>query len=145
MNAVGDHGWQFDSLGGDNLAKLLTSKARKRSRAREKEPARRLCCASCGHEITGWRSQVSVDGSHQHRFVNPLGLEYNIACYAEAPGCFQVGEPTDEHTWFPGHAWRVALCGSCQIHLGWGFQSRDGGQFFGLILDRLTSLDESGQ
>ncbi len=134
----------FDRPSEDLLSKLLPSKVRKPARGTGEERERRLCCAACGHEITRPKDQISKGGSHRHRFTNPLGLQYEIACYAAAAGCFLVGEPTEEHTWFPGHAWRVALCGSCQIHLGWGFISRNGEPFFGLIVDRLTELGEAG-
>lgn len=135
--------WRFDKPGGDLLRGLLTSMGRARSPRRE--PEGRVCCAACAHTVTRPRARIDVQGSHQHRFLNPMGIPYEIACYGEAPGCFQLGEATEEHTWFPGYAWRVALCGSCQIHLGWGFGSREGGHFFALIVERLITRDEPGQ
>jgi hypothetical protein len=142
MQAAEDSIWRFDNPGGDVLGRLLTSK--KRVRIPRREPERRVCCAACSHTVTRPQARIEVEGAHQHRFLNPMGIPYEIACYAEAPGCFEVGEATEEHTWFPGHAWRVALCGSCQIHLGWGFRSRDGGAFFALIAERLITRDGAG-
>ena len=49
-----------------------------------------------------------------------------------------MGEPTREHTWFTGFAWRIALCAQCQAHLGWRFQNENE-YFHGLIINRLTS------
>jgi hypothetical protein len=79
-----------------------------------------------------------VQGGHEHRFTNPHGVTYHIGCYREAAGCSIVGESTMKFTWFPGYAWRVALCANCRTHLGWRFESPGGG-FHGLILNRLIS------
>ena len=27
------------------------------------------------------------------------------------------GEPTEEHSWFPGFAWTIVCCGRCGCHL----------------------------
>jgi hypothetical protein len=61
---------------------------------------------------------------------------FRIGCFANAPGCEVIGEPTTEHTWFSGYAWSYAVCTGCLTHLGWYFT--DGRSFFGLILDRLV-------
>jgi hypothetical protein len=96
----------------------------------------RLLCLACGHPITSRRERIQEGGAHEHAFANPAGCLFHIGCFARAPGCLQAGQPTLEHTWFPGRAWRYALCGGCRAHLGWAFL---GGQssFYGLILDRL--------
>ena len=75
-------------------------------------------------------------GDSVHRRVNPLGIEYEFSCFSSAPGCRTVGGETDEHTWFAGYQWRIALCGQCRTHLGWRFRSPDN-EFFGLIVARL--------
>ena len=97
----------------------------------------RFLCAACNHLITLTVHRICQSGNHQHQFSNPFGIEFIIGCFAAAPGCVQLGPATDEHTWFPGFQWRIALCRNCQTHLGWGFQS-SGEAFFGLILDRLV-------
>ena len=106
------------------------------------EPEERLLCLACGHPITSLRERISAGGAHQHTFANPAGFVFRIGCFGRAPGCAQAGTPTLEHTWFPGRAWRYALCGGCRTHLGWAFQDGRSG-FFGLILDRL--LETGGQ
>jgi hypothetical protein len=68
--------------------------------------------------------------------MNPGGWVYELGCFLEAPGCRSEGEPTEEHTWFAGHAWRIALCVECGTHLGWRFDGTSGA-FWGLILERL--------
>ena len=128
--------WQFDRLGNDVINKLVTSE----EEADEHQPAKndRLYCAACGYPITHKQARKSMSGNHEHQFTNPHGISFRIGCFAEAPGCVHVGDATEEHTWFPGHAWRIAICASCQQHLGWGFHGRDGSRFFGLIVDRLS-------
>jgi len=79
-----------------------------------------------------------VQGAHEHRCTNPHNITYHIGCFREATGCAVSGEATTEYTWFPGYAWRIALCANCHAHLGWRFQSRDD-YFHGLIMARLTS------
>lgn len=100
---------------------------------------KRLFCATCRHPITHQDERIPVQGGHEHRFTNPHGITYHIGCYREAAGCSVVGESTAEFTWFPGYAWRIALCANCQTHLGWRFQTA-GEYFHGLILNRLTSI-----
>lgn len=42
-------------------------------------------------------------------------------------------------TWFPGRAWRIALCRGCGVHLGWSFEKEAMPPFFGLVKDRLVA------
>lgn len=28
----------------------------------------------------------------------------------------------EEHSWFPGYAWRLAVCPQCGAHMGWTFE-----------------------
>ncbi|HZV00250.1 MAG TPA: cereblon family protein [Planctomycetota bacterium] len=100
-------------------------------------PRRVIVCGSCGHEITAEEERISRGGSHRHTRVNPGGWVYEFGCFARAPGCRVEGESTLEHTWFAGHAWRIAGCGQCGRHLGWHFEGPEGA-FFGLILERLS-------
>lgn len=99
---------------------------------------RRLLCAVCSYPITDPSHRIARNGLHQHELTNPHGMVYRIGCFAVAPGCVQVGPATERWSWFPGFAWRIALCHQCQAHLGWGYRSTDGERFFGLILERLT-------
>ena len=99
---------------------------------------KRLFCAPCRHPVTHQDERISVQGGHEHRFINPQGISYHIGCFREAAGCAAAGEATTEYTWFKGYAWRIAYCAHCQVHLGWRFQSDDD-YFHGLIVNRLTS------
>ena len=105
----------------------------------EAEEEESLRCSNCGFMITTKKECISVDGVHEHTFVNPGGNIFHIGCFRGAAGCVQAGESTTEHSWFKGYAWAYALCGRCLSHLGWVFHSAEGDEFFGLILDRLSA------
>ena len=112
------------------------SKGAERARSRG-EGKQRLVCAACAHPITRVQDETRRRGLHVHCFANPGGFVYRIGCFSAAPGVVQIGAGVSEHTWFAGFSWRVALCGGCREHLGWGFAATDGDGFFGLILSRL--------
>jgi hypothetical protein len=112
------------------------------SKPSEKESDRTLHCAVCRLLITAERSAISRDGKHKHAFFNPSGRLFEIACFSEAPGCLQTGAPSFEFSWFSGFYWRVCLCRSCGVHIGWQFQA-SGDRFYGLILDMLVPMDPS--
>jgi hypothetical protein len=98
------------------------------------------CCGRCKHAITeeGW--QITILGRHNHRFMNPVGVVYNVGCFEEAPGVVTAGSPEARWTWFPGFEWQVVRCSECQLHLGWLY-TRESSAFFGLIIDRLHKGD----
>jgi len=100
---------------------------------------RRIRCAHCGQQVSSADQRIDQAGSHEHRFENPAGMVFRIGCFRHAPGCRRVGEATRQWTWFPGHAWSVALCIKCGAHLGWSYgPGGTGAAFFGLILERLA-------
>jgi len=100
-----------------------------------------LCCAQCKHRITDQSARLEVAGGYVHVFTNPGGYIYEIALF-ESADCRMHGPATTEYTWFPGHAWQMALCANCQAHLGWRFRKNGGVSFYGLIRDRLIELEE---
>jgi hypothetical protein len=97
-----------------------------------------LKCAACGLLITYRDAGIAMGGQHARWFTNPGGYSYQVGCFDRAPGCSHLGADTEEHSWFPGYAWTIALCAGCGIHLGWRFRSR-ADQFYGLILDRMIA------
>ena len=105
-------------------------------RAGDDGAARAYWCAACTTRVAGEDAAIEVGGAHRHRFVNPAGLEYEIACFRQA-SCLADGEPTLEFTWFPGFAWSYALCANCRAHLGWLYES-ESARFVGLIVARLV-------
>lgn len=96
-----------------------------------------LVCRSCAWPVARARDRIAVDGQHRHNLFNPAGILFEVGCFAAAPGCRFEGEFTEEFTWFPGHAWRYALCGGCGAHLGWEFRNQNAG-FAGLIVTELA-------
>jgi len=101
------------------------------------KPDQPLRCHACGHVITTAAARRPVDGAHEHERTNPAGYRYRFGCFSQAPGCACLGQPSDEHSWFAGCVWRLAVCGACGEHLGWRFSGAD--DFFGFILDRLIT------
>ncbi|MDD9877002.1 MAG: cereblon family protein [Magnetovibrio sp.] len=104
-----------------------------------------IYCARCHGVVTRGRWALSVDG-HEHVFFNPAGVVYRIVCFTEAPGAADIGEPTDEFTWFKGYLWSFALCAGCGEHLGWRYAGDgDPAVFFGLIKNRLSAAPPAGR
>jgi hypothetical protein len=97
-----------------------------------------ILCRFCHAAITSRREQLEIGGHHQHRFMNPAGLQFLIGCFKLAPGCDIIGAPLAEYTWFRGHSWQGARCSDCGEHLGWFYQNGEAHQFFGLIVDKLA-------
>ncbi len=93
-------------------------------------------CSVCGNIITHLSEIFVQQGGSRHVFANPYGLVFETICFKRAKGCVVTGRPSNEFTWFPGHRWRIALCGSCLNHLGWLFASGRN-SFFCLITDQL--------
>jgi len=114
------------------------------SRAAEQpKKEKRLFCAQCRHPITHQDERIRVNGQHEHTCTNPYGFPFRIGCFRAAAGCVAQGEATAEHTWFAGYAWKIAVCASCDVHLGWRYEA-PADRFYGLILDRLTSVAGNG-
>lgn len=104
----------------------------------EGERERAVRCAACGARVTKDDFRIKMNGAHEHEFMNPAGLRFQVQCFSAAPGCMPEGERSTVWSWFPGFAWQIALCRSCGVHLGWSFHA-DGSAFHGLIKDRLAS------
>jgi len=100
-------------------------------------PENGLCCANCLAFITEPDSMLKIQGSHQHTCTNPAQRTFTLGCFGDAPGCTHTGVPTDDHTWFAGYRWCIALCRQCKNHLGWSFLGT-GNRFYGLILAELV-------
>ncbi|MEQ9574054.1 MAG: cereblon family protein, partial [Rhodospirillales bacterium] len=77
------------------------------------KPDDALYCARCGHLVTRRRWAVAPDGRHERVCANPAGRLFTVNCFLEAPGAADRGPPTEEFTWFKGHAWNFAHCRAC--------------------------------
>lgn len=125
--------WAFDLTENIKSKKLIDELRR----IQKKDSHGRLYCRDCGQIITHERERIEIAGSHMHSFINPHGHRYRIGCFRQAPGCLEIGEDTEEYTWFIGYSWKIVLCSSCYRHLGWVFSSVKDGCFFGLVLTNL--------
>jgi hypothetical protein len=99
-----------------------------------------LCCVQCQHRITEHTARLELAGGHVHVFTNPGGFVYEIALFDYAD-CIMHGPATTDFTWFPGHAWQMALCANCHEHLGWRYRKAGSVAFYGLIRDRLVEIN----
>ncbi len=79
-------------------------------------------CLQCSLAVTSADRAVEIGGRMRHVFMNPLGIEFDFMTFIACPGAIAVGPPTEEHTWFPGYGWRLALCRGCGVHLGWHYR-----------------------
>lgn len=124
-------GYWFDTTSSD-LRKL--EKTDRDSSASGK--GKRLRCRICEHVITFENQRIYIDGGYEHIRSNPHGYEFHFECFGNAPGCSTFGGAMDEHSWFSGYKWQIAICGECGEHLGWQFSGDT--SFFGLISTRLV-------
>ena len=113
------------------------SKTTRRRSDRAPSIEKRVYCIRCHHSISALADRIHVNGQCGGKFSNPYGIEFRLECFRAAPGCLVIGRVTDEHTWFKGYAWTIALCASCREHLGWRYSAFERAAFFGLIVDRL--------
>lgn len=129
--------WLFPAMWFDAKSAKSQASARPSDQAAETPPAGKLYCRSCRLEVTDESQRTSVAGEHVHTRSNPHGAIFCFGCFAGAPGCVVIGGATEEHSWFTGCRWRVAVCRGCGEHLGWLFTGER--RFFGLILGRLVA------
>jgi predicted RNA-binding Zn-ribbon protein involved in translation (DUF1610 family) len=100
-------------------------------------------CFACGYLITRSDHLISLQGKNRHVFINPVGIEFDFQTFSSCDGAIAVREATVEHTWFPGYAWRFALCGRCGEHLGWYYEGVSSwnrpSAFWGILVARINS------
>ncbi|KAJ8963546.1 hypothetical protein NQ314_005551 [Rhamnusium bicolor] len=84
----------------------------------------KMCCDSCGTEITDPSKvfAMSKDGI-QSNYVNPGGHVYETVTVMTAQNFELIGNPSKQFSWFPGYAWTIMQCKTCNNHLGWRFTS----------------------
>lgn len=98
----------------------------------------RLLCRFCHAPVARARDAIRIGSNHYYHFINPHGIEFQIGCYRQAPGCDIRGNASEHHSWFPGFRWQLAVCGDCHEHLGWLYQRQEQDSFYGLIVDKLV-------
>ncbi|KAL3498519.1 hypothetical protein ACH5RR_041251 [Cinchona calisaya] len=82
----------------------------------------RIRCKTCENLIAR-RSDVLVMSSEGPlgAYVNPHGCVHEVMTLRKANGLAVVGYPVKEHSWFPGYAWSIAECATCDYQTGWLF------------------------
>ena len=100
-----------------------------------------IICAECSQGITGDSERFEVNGAHEHTFINPSGIIFQIGCFARVFETKISGSATEQWCWFKGYSWRIVSCASCSTHLGWVYMAHGEIRFFGLILNRLSRLN----
>ncbi len=93
-------------------------------------------CGWCLNHVAREKDQFMYDGRDEFAFTNPDGIRFEIITFSQTIGCRESGEPSLEHTWFPGHAWSFCHCDRCGQHLGWCYSGAH--EFVGLIKDRIV-------
>lgn len=101
------------------------------------EDERVIRCGTCGAKITHERERLTMNGSHEHEFMNPSAIRFVVQCFAAAPGCASEGARSSVWSWFPGFAWEIEICRGCGAHLGWSFHGARA--FYALVKERLVS------
>lgn len=82
----------------------------------------RVRCKNC-QSVIGKRSDMLVMSSEGPlgAYVNPQGYVHEIITLYEANSLLLSGGPVKEYSWFPGYAWTIADCGTCESQMGWLF------------------------
>ncbi|MBF0303661.1 MAG: hypothetical protein HQK73_11520, partial [Desulfamplus sp.] len=108
----------------DSSYTYLMDKQREKSiEEPESQKKKVIICAFCSNTITDVNQIISVNGSHQHVFVNPHGIAFETGCFKRCDGCIVETVSYAEFSWFHGYNWQIAGCRRCRQHLGWLFLS----------------------
>lgn len=57
-------------------------------------------------------------------YVNSTGYVHEITTLFKAKGLALKGPAFTKYCWFPGYAWTIANCATCETHMGWLFTAR---------------------
>lgn len=83
-------------------------------------------CKNCASLIAKRSDMVvmSTDGP-LNAYVNPHGYVHEVITVYNASGLALLGSPVKEHSWFPGYAWTIANCATCNSNMGWLFTATE--------------------
>jgi cereblon len=98
-------------------------------------------CLLCSSVVSYSDRLITVFDTKRHSFINPAGVSCELLTFSCCPGAILFGEPTEEHSWFPGYSWSLALCGHCNSHLGWYYRAvsepADLSEFWGILVSNI--------
>ncbi len=100
------------------------------------DPANDWLCVWCLNRVANEKDRFLYNGQSEFTFKNPEGTKFHILTFSRAIGCKQIGVPTEQYTWFAGHAWCYCICNRCRMQLGWHYTGPT--EFVGLIRDRIV-------
>lgn len=108
---------------------------------------RRLRRRHCATVVSDVAAMFAADGrSPIAVFANPHGRVFEVVTVLHADNLLFASGSTTDFTWFPGYAWRVALCARCLAHLGWSFVGARSdvspATFFGLLRADLVEEED---
>ncbi|PSS17826.1 Protein cereblon like [Actinidia chinensis var. chinensis] len=92
---------------------------------REIELLEKFDCVRCKNcqTVIGKRSEMLVMSTEGPlgAYVNPSGHVHEIMTLYRANGLALIGPPDKEYSWFPGYAWTITDCATCETQMGWLF------------------------
>ena len=100
-----------------------------------------IVCVECSQGITVDFERIEVNGAHEHTFINPSGIIFQIGCFTRVFETKISGSATEQWCWFKDYSWRMVCCDRCGTHLGWVYMANGEIRFFGLIINRLSRLN----
>lgn len=82
----------------------------------------RVRCKNC-QTVIAKRSDMMVMSSEGPlgAYVNPHGFVHEIMTFKRATGLALIGRAVKEFSWFPGYAWTIVNCSTCESQMGWLF------------------------
>ncbi|CAH2060857.1 unnamed protein product [Thlaspi arvense] len=82
----------------------------------------RVRCKHC-QTVIARRSDMLVMSSDGPlgAYVNPYGYVHEIMTFYKANDIALSGRAVKKDSWFPGYAWTIANCATCETQLGWLF------------------------
>ncbi|XWS70302.1 hypothetical protein CRYUN_Cryun03dG0036300 [Craigia yunnanensis] len=82
----------------------------------------RIRCKIC-QTVIARRSDMLVMSSDGPlgAYVNEHGYVHEVMTFCKANGLALRGAPVKEYSWFPGYAWTMINCASCESQMGWLF------------------------
>ncbi|KAL3500616.1 hypothetical protein ACH5RR_039709 [Cinchona calisaya] len=83
-------------------------------------------CKTCKNLIAR-RSDMLVMSSDGPlgAYVNPHSHVHEVITLHKANGLAVIGNPVKEPGWFPGYAWSIAECATCESQMGWLFTATE--------------------
>ncbi|XP_050366433.1 uncharacterized protein LOC126784927 [Argentina anserina] len=81
-----------------------------------------ICCKTC-QTVFARRSDMLVMSSEGPlgAYVNPSGYVHEIMTLYKTSGLALIGSAVKEYSWFPGYAWTITNCATCETQMGWLF------------------------